>query len=43
MQGYFRETVTFKVGSFGAIMGRQSLLRLVHAGLLWDDHCHFKG
>ena len=34
------KTVTFKVGSFGAISGRQSLLRLVHAGLLQGDS-HF--
>ena len=41
MWGCYGETVTFKVGSCGAILGRQSLLRLVHAGLFQGDS-HFR-
>ena len=38
MQGYYGETVTFKVSSFRDIMGRPlSHLRLVHVGLLQGE------
>ena len=40
-QGYYKETVIFKGGSCGAVTGRRSLLRLVHAGLFQGDS-HFR-